>query len=270
MKARLAPTPSGYLHAGNAANFLLNAELARRAGASLLLRFDDLDRARYRPAYVTDALRVIGQLGVAYDEGPRSVEELEATWSQHHRLPAYRAALDDLRGQPRLFACRCSRRELAAGEHPHGCRRGRVALDEADVAWRIDTRGLAAVTVPDRVAASPFRVDLDATMRDFAVRRRDGTPSYQLACTVDDLTFGITTVGRGQDLLPSTAAQLLLADLLGYAPATDRMTFVHHPLVTDPDGAKLSKSAGAAAAPVDFTDATLGELRKLVAGWLPQ
>lgn len=105
-------------------------------------------------------------------------------------------------------------------------------------------------------------------MRDFAVLRKDGTPAYQLACLVDDVLYGVNTVGRGQDLLPSTAAQAVLSDQLGYAPLFERIDFLHHPLISGPDGAKLSKSAGSAGGADSFTAALVGELHALVEGWM--
>lgn len=243
-KARLAPTPSGYLHRGNAANFLLNARLAG-PGGRLHLRIDDLDRGRFRREYLEDIFRVIDLLGITVTDGPADAEDFESRWTQIRRLPEYYNALNRLQTSDRLFACACSRRELYDGHHAYGCLEGKISLEEEGVAWRINSRGLPPVVIPDLVRKKPFLIDIDATMRDFAVQRKDGTPAYQLACTVDDLLYGINTVGRGQDLLPSTAAQALLSDLLGYPPLFKRITFVHHPLLKAADGAKLSKSAGA-------------------------
>lgn len=229
--ARLAPTPSGYLHAGNAANFAANALLAGKDGR-LLLRIDDLDRSRYRRAYVDDIFATIEWLGIEVTDGPRNTDDFERSWSQETRMPLYYEALDYLRHTRgpalRLFACPCSRKELSNGRHAHDCLTANIHLEQPGVAWRIDTRGL----------------DLHNTMPDFAIRKKDGRPSYQLACTVDDLHFGITHCARGVDLLASTAAQALLSDLLGYPALHERINFIHHPLLTDA-GKKISKSAGA-------------------------
>ena len=223
---RIAPTPSGYLHAGNAANFAANALLAN--GGPLLLRIDDLDRARFRPEYLDDVFVVLRWLGIAWTDGPTDAADFAAHWSQDHRLPLYHAALQQLRDQPLVFACPCSRRELAEGGHRHGCLRGDVPPDKPGVAWRIDTRG----------------TDLHETMPWFAVRKKDGRPSYQLACTVDDYHFGITECARGEDLRDSTQAQALVSDLLGYPALAKRIRFIHHPLITE-GGTKISKSQGA-------------------------
>lgn len=230
MKTRLAPTPSGYLHLGNAVNFTACALLARREGLGLLLRIDDLDRRRFRPEYLQNIFDVLRWLGVDWTEGPRDAADFERHWSQKYRQPMYVAALDRLRTRARaqLYACPCSRKELAGGMHAHNCLSACIALDRPGVAWRIDTRGTA----------------LHDRMPDFVVRKKDGRPSYQLACTVDDEHFGITHCVRGEDLRDSTAAQAHLSDLLGYRPLHERMWVVHHPLLLDADGGKLSKSAG--------------------------
>ncbi|WP_168797652.1 glutamate--tRNA ligase family protein [Neolewinella litorea] len=223
---RIAPTPSGFLHLGNAANFAANALLAD--GGRLLLRIDDLDRARFRPEYLQDVFDVLEWLQITWTDGPRDAVDFAAHWSQEHRMPLYHEALDRLAGSERVFACPCSRRELAEGTHQHGCLTQKVALNSHGIAWRMDTRGTA----------------LHDTIPWFAVRKKDGRPSYQLACTVDDQHFGITACARGADLLASTEAQALVSDLLGYPPLRERIRFVHHPLLTD-GGEKISKSQGA-------------------------
>lgn len=244
MKSRIAPTPSGYLHRGNAANFALNSLLA--PSGELLLRIDDLDRGRFREEYLADIFKVLKWLGIQPTEGPRSPEDFHKNWSQEHRLAEYQLALDRLRTHPAIFACPCTRKQLSGGEHAHDCLNGNASLDAKGVAWRVNVRQLTPVLrIPDMVVPEGFEVVPGEVIPDFVVRKKDGRPSYQLACTVDDVLHGVTHVGRGQDLLPSTAAQALLSDLLGYQSLFDRITFVHHPLLTEADGEKLSKSAGA-------------------------
>lgn len=265
-RARLAPTPSGYLHRGNAANFLLNARLAE--GGELLLRIDDLDRGRFRPEYLDDIFRVIDWLGITVTEGPANAEDFAANWSQEHRMPLYRTALELLRDNKLVFACPCTRKELARETHHYGCLQGKVALDTPEVAWRINTRELETLIIPDRILPAGFTVDLHADIPDFVVRTKAGRPSYQLACTVDDQFYGVNTVGRGQDLLPSTAAQSVLSDLLGYEPLFERVEWLHHPLVVGAEGEKLSKSAGAQGISESYDPADLERLNSLISGWL--
>ena len=269
--ARLAPTPSGFLHAGNAVNFLVNAALAGPAGR-LLLRIDDLDRGRFRTEYLEDIFATLDWLGIRPTDGPRDAADFAARWSQEHRMGDYRAALGELRHHPLVFACRCSRRELTTGDHVHGCRLGAVDPDSPGVAWRIDTRRLPQREVDFAFLAGGGRlyVDVHQRMPDFAIRQRNGRPSYQLACTVDDLRFGVNVCARGVDLLASTAAQSVLSDLLGYPPLFERCWFFHHPLLREATGRKLSKSAGAAALRAQRAEpsATPAALRALAQDYL--
>lgn len=233
-RLRFAPTPSGYLHRGNALNFILNWLVARLRGGRILLRIDDLDAERKRPEYVADVFDSLHWLGLDWDEGPGSsssgaglVDEFGENWSQHRRLALYNNVLEQLRETGLLFACRKSRRDLEpfAGSYPPEFRDQGLSLDEPDVAWR--------------VATPP-----DFPMPDFVVRRRDGIPAYQVASLADDLHFGVTHVIRGEDLSASTAAQRFLAEQIGTQDFLD-IRFLHHPLLTDAQGQKLSKSAGA-------------------------
>ncbi len=225
-RLRLAPTPSGYLHLGNALNFLLNWATARYHNGHLFLRIDDLDAARKRPEYVQDVFYSLQWLGIEWDEGPKSVADFEKNWSQHLRLPLYYKQLDKLRSTGLLFACNKSRRDLAPfeGHYPERFREQGLALDDAGVSWRI-------ATPPG------------FPMPDFVVRRRDGLPAYQIASMVDDVHFGITHAVRGTDLEPSTQAQQWLASLVDDNRFLD-ISFFHHPLLLDESGNKLSKSAG--------------------------
>jgi len=233
-RLRLAPTPSGYLHAGNVQHFQLIRQAAHSASphARILLRIDDLDAARKRPEYVQDVFDTLHWLGIAWDEGPQDAADFEAHWSQHLRLAHYQEALDALKVTGLLFACGKSRSELASfGEHyPPAFRSQGLSLDDPDVAWRIRT--------PEGFP-----------LPDFVVRRRDGLPAYQVASLVDDQLFGVTHIIRGADLEASTAAQRFLASCLGWTGFLQTPVF-HHPLLTDAQGEKLSKSAGAQAAPL--------------------
>jgi glutamyl/glutaminyl-tRNA synthetase len=229
-RLRLAPTPSGYLHLGNALNFILNWLAARHTpGARLLLRIDDLDADRKRPEYVQDVFDTLHWLGLDWEDGPRDATDFESHWSQYRRLDAYNRLLQILREKNCLFACQKSRKALAPyeGGYPTLFREQGLSLDDPDVAWRICTPPGAALP-------------------DFVVRRRDGVPAYQIANVADDLYFGITHIIRGADLSASTEAQLFLAEMIG-ASAFMNIRFLFHPLLLDASGQKLSKSAGAAA-----------------------
>lgn len=249
--SRLAPTPSGFLHVGNAYSFILTWLLVRKSSGSLLLRIDDLDSDRARPEYIADIFETLDWLGLDWDRGPQSPDEFAQRYSQKHRLSLYQELLDRLRTETdRVYACDCSRtriRETSTnGLYPGTCRHKNLPLDTPDVAWRIHVPENTRIT-PNELRSSPIAnrtYVLDAVMGDFVIRRKDGVPAYQIASLADDLHFGINAIVRGVDLLPSTAAQVWLAALLR-KDAFTQTAFYHHPLVTDTHGQKLSKSAGA-------------------------
>jgi glutamyl-tRNA synthetase len=225
---RLAPTPSGYLHAGNAFNFILTAATARmHPQGRLLLRIDDMDADRKRPEYVTHIFRTLERLQIEWDEGPTGPDAFEQYWSQRHRMAIYEVALQQLRSKDLLFPCQRSRKDLAAlpSDYPPEFRDFPLNFDQPDTAWRANTPP-------------------DAPLPAFIVRRRDGLPAYQLTSICDDLHFGITHIIRGEDLLASTQAQLWLAQMADWT-AFNAIYVHHHPLVLDGDGQKISKSTGA-------------------------
>ena len=255
---RIAPTPSGYLHLGNLFSFAVTAALARRAGAEILLRIDDLDRDRAQREYVADIFETLRFMEIPWDRGPFSVEEFDRDWSQLQRLALYREALSRLCAAGAVFGCSCSRAEVLRasrdGGYPGTCVGRGLELDGADVGWRLKTEGdasdafgpevLRVMTYPSAVAEAR----LPAEMRDFVVRKKDGFPAYQLSSVVDDVYYGVDLIVRGLDLWASTLAQLYLSyrlDAAGSQGAANfsETRFYHHPLLTA-GGEKLSKSAG--------------------------
>ena len=234
---RLAPTPSGYLHLGNAVNFVLTWLLTRRAGGRLHLRIDDLDRARLRRPYLDNIFRIIDWLGLDYDHGPSGPDDFLRHHSQLLYLPDYNRVLRRLSQQSGLVYA--SRRSRTGSEAETD-----VPLHTSGAAWRarvptgVKSRfldgGQGAVDVP-----------LGALMPDFVIRKKDGVAAYQVASIADDLRLGTTLIVRGLDLLPSTAAQLWLAGQLSETADfnAQRIQFYHHALLTDAAGQKLSKSA---------------------------
>lgn len=246
MHTRIAPTPSGYLHAGNGAAFLLAWKLAREAGGKLLLRIDDLDAERVRPDYVEDIFETLHWLGVDWDEGPRNAEELQSTWSQHLRMEGYRELVEQLRVGGHLYACTCSRKEIqdrtGSGDYDGHCRTLGMPFDDPDCSWRLRLPRKDKVTWRTWPDGKLHEAGLD--MSDPVIRQRNGRPAYQIASLADDVRYGIDLVVRGADLLDSTAIQLHLAGLLGIE-GFSKALFLHHPLVLDTSGAKRSKSHGA-------------------------
>ncbi|ADH86673.1 tRNA glutamyl-Q synthetase [Desulfurivibrio alkaliphilus] len=269
LRSRLAPTPSGYLHLGNAVNFILTWLLVRRADGRLKLRIDDADAGRSRPEYIEDIFRQLEWLGLDWDLGPAGPDEFTARYSQLQRLERYRAGLNALQAQQVLFFCHCTRRQIKkiSADHlyPGTCRsrfqapvephtvRIRVphrwVFDPAsqEAAWPFaaawPTSGEQAPKTLLRETPSLPPVLLATEMGDFILWRRDNLPAYQLASLLDDLDDEINLIVRGLDLLPSTAAQVFLAEQLGPAGAAFLgAEFLHHPLLTDRQGRKLAKS----------------------------
>ncbi len=244
---RLAPTPSGLLHIGNGRSFLLAWLWARSAGGRVLLRIEDIDRARCKPEYVQSAWDDLAWLGLDHD-GEVVI--------QSPRTELYRVHLQRLIQAGLAYPCTCTRRDIEeAGGAPHGddgpvypgtCR-GRwqdAAHARAETgrepAMRFLWKG-AEVRFDDALHGE---VSIDpSTHGDFVLWRRDDLPSYQLAVTVDDALQGVTQVLRGRDLLTSTARQLALYAALGLkAPAE----WAHVPFVNDAGG-RMAKRDGSLA-----------------------
>ncbi len=258
---RLAPTPSGLLHAGNALSFVLTWALARAEGGRILLRIDDLDAARLRPEYLDNIFTTIDWLGIDYDMGPQDVKDYHANWSRDQRMPHYTDLLNRLVRSGRVYACTCSRRELderraagLRGDDLYVCRNQNLPLETTGAAWRIRVPEGTITTVPNEIRLPgvadppPAPIDLSEAMGDFIVRRQDGVPAYQAASLAEDLHHGMDLIVRGADLLPSTTAQRYLAGLLDDCGASFLAArTVHHPLLLAESGEKLSKSAEAAA-----------------------
>lgn len=241
---RLAPSPTGALHLGNARTFLLAWLSARSRGGTVLLRIEDIDGPRVKPEATAQTIEDLRWLGLDWD-GDVAV--------QSTRLDRYRAAADRLVAQGRAYPCVCTRSEIEdAASAPHeagddgpvypGTCRGRFpdlaaarAATGREPALRCRV-AVAAVPFDDGFAgAQPGRV-----RGDFVVQKRDGGPAYQLAVVVDDAAQGVSEVLRADDLLPSTPRQLLLYDALGL-PAP---RFLHVPLVVGADGRRLAKRHG--------------------------
>jgi glutamyl-tRNA synthetase len=247
MRSRLAPSPTGALHLGNARTFLLNWLLVRAAGGTLALRMEDLDGPRVKRGAAERAWEDLRWLGIDGDGEPLV---------QSARAGAHAAALERLRAAGLAYPCVCTRSEAdraasaphegeAGAPYPGTCRGRFRSADEAraasgrEPAWRF-------AVAPSRVVAfedgfrGPVREEPARTSGDFVVARRGGGAAYQLAVVVDDAFQGVDTVVRGDDLLPSTPLQILIHEALGLAPPR----YLHLPLVRGPDGRRLAKRHG--------------------------
>jgi glutamyl/glutaminyl-tRNA synthetase len=245
-KTRFAPTPSGFLHPGNAISFIVTYTLARHFGGKILLRIDDLDTDRMRIDCLEDIFRTLDWLGVGYDEGASGVEDFQKNYSQHTRLDLYFDALKKMHPSL-LYACKCSRKDIREqsldGLYPKICLNKNIDLEENEVTWRMNVPQDTVVRFQEWQRDEQL-VSLDKTVGDFVVRQKNGRPAYQLASVVDDDYFGVNFIVRGEDLLSSTASQIFVSQHITHSNFS-KNTFLHHPLLTDAAGEKLSKSKGA-------------------------
>lgn len=248
-RGRIAPSPTGYLHLGHARTFWIAQQRANDAGGVLVYRDDDLDGPRCRPEFSTAAIEDLRWLGLRWDEGP-DIGGRCGPYAQSARMPVYREAFEKLRAAGLIYPCKCSRREIAvalsaphAGDeepvYPGTCRPvvcGEVCAPDDAMNWRFRVPDGLEIIFDDR-AQGPQRAVAGVDFGDFPVWRKDGFPSYQLACVADDAAMGITEVVRGADLIPSTFRQLLLFRALG----AEIPSFFHCPLMTDESGHRLAK-----------------------------
>ena len=261
-RGRLAPSPTGWLHLGHARTFWTAQERAQAAGGTLILRDDDLDAARCRTEFAAGMLEDLKWFGFRWAEGP-DVGGPHAPYVQSLRKQHYAAAFHELLAAGAVYPCTCSRRDVqssagapheggaaaAMGEepvYPGTCRPENLAAAERDaragltlgypVNWRFRVPDGETVAFRDG-RAGPQRATAGSDFGDFLVWRKDGVPSYQLACAVDDALMEISEVVRGADLITSTFRQILLLRALS-RPAPE---YFHCPLVTDDTGIRLAK-----------------------------
>jgi glutamyl-Q tRNA(Asp) synthetase len=247
-RGRFAPSPTGPLHLGSLVAALGSYLDAKAHGGEWLVRIEDIDTPRVVAGAADHILRTLERFGLEWD-GP--------VLYQSSRIEAYDAVLDDLRGQGRVFPCGCSRKDV--GEcYPGTCRTGlRDRIDSPS--WRFCVADETVNFVDRRLGPQAQNVAEDAG--DFVVKRADGLFAYQLAVVVDDAFQGITDVVRGEDLLDSTARQILLQRALGFP----QLRYRHLPVVLNQVGQKLSKQTGATALHPNRVADLLAEARSLLA-----
>ena len=240
---RFAPSPTGRLHLGHAFSAALGHERARERGGCFLLRIEDLDQARTRPEFVDGIYEDLEWLGLDWDE-PVLV--------QSERTQAYADALDRLRERGLVYACFCTRADIAqsltaphgdaATSYPGTCRplpddpERRATTPHC---WRLDSaKALDLTPLPTWLEADGQSFESRTSdVGDAILARKDAPASYHLSCVVDDAASGVTTVVRGADLRPSTPIQRLLQALL----SLPEPNYLHHPLITHEDGRRLAK-----------------------------
>lgn len=257
VRGRLAPSPTGALHLGNARSFLLAWLSVRSQGGTLVLRMEDLDHPKVKARAAAQAMTDLRWLGLDWDEGP-DVGGPQAPYVQSHRTPLYAAALAQLQSQDLVYPCTCSRKDVEGAQSaPHagedglfydGACRGHFSSYENAMATLADGRLPAwRFRVPESVE-TVFQDGFRGLQRgcvshdtgDFVIARHPQGAGYMLAVVVDDAAMGVTEVLRGDDLLTATHRQLLLYRALGLTPPR----FIHVPLVVSPDGRRLAKRHG--------------------------
>ncbi len=241
---RLAPSPTGAQHVGNARTYLIAWLSARSRGGRVCLRIEDIDSPRVKAGAAEQAVTDLRWLGLDWDGAPMV---------QSGRNEVYALALARLQARELVYPCTCSRADIEqAASAPHaehegpvypGTCAGRRAADAAGLsgrpfAWRFRVPGRSPTFVDGFRGLT--EIDLCRSGGDFVVWKSDGTPAYQLAVVVDDAAQGVTEVIRGDDLLASTPRQLLLYEALSLRPPR----FVHVPLVVGVDGRRLAKRHG--------------------------
>ncbi len=255
-KIRFAPSPTGFLHEGHLLSALYVWAAARKWDLKIHLRIEDHDQSRMRPAYVEGIYEDLTWFGFHYDS-----ESI-----QSKRWPLYEQALSKLEAQGLVYPCYCSRKQLEAenpksetgeivyqgkcfkrfearGSRCEGSEIRRETRDERREGREDEPHNLRFV-VPDKVIQwhdlrlGDFAENPKLQCGDFPIRDREGQWTYQFAVCVDDIDEGITHIVRGEDIRNSTARQIALREALG---ATERPIYLHHALISDSSGKKLSK-----------------------------
>ena len=248
---RLAPSPTGAQHLGNARTYLLAYWAARKSNTRLILRIEDIDSPRIKPWATQQAIEDLSWLGIDWDEGP-DIGGPNAPYIQTERRERYRAALQQLIEADRVFPCTCSRKDIqAAGSAPHFEHESPIYPGTC-ASWKNNQPLPAEGTYSWRFRASDLEMEFNDTvcgpqactpaqhLGAFPITQKSGDPSYQLAVVVDDAAMGVTEVVRGDDLIVSTFRQLDLYHALGYTPPR----YAHVPLVCGPDRRRLAKRHG--------------------------
>lgn len=259
---RFAPSPNGRLHLGHAYSALTTWAAAQAVGGQVLLRIEDIDRARCKPEFDAAIIGDLTWLGLAW-HGP--------ILRQSGRFELYQSAAKTLTDRGLLYPCSCSRTQIAARAtakdpdgaplYPGTCRHlkreeslARIAAGEA-VQWRLDMGKAVALAGPLTFREKGETVEADpARWGDAVIVRKDTPTSYHLSVVIDDADQGVTDVTRGMDLFAATDLHVLLQSLLGL-PVPD---YAHHGLITDEGAEKLAKSRGSK---------SLADLR--AEGWTP-
>jgi len=252
---RFAPSPTGFLHLGHVVNAIYVWGLARATGGRVLVRIEDHDRIRSRQTFDAALLEDLQWLGFL------EPDETDSIIRQRERTGVYEAALTRLRAVAHVYACDCSRTSFHGERYPGRCRnRGLTEGPGRGIRVQLEP----GVDAADDLLLGAIQQAPAEQCGDLLLKDRDGHWTYQFAVAVDDLHQRVTLVIRGADLLSSTGRQVRLGQLLkrcGVADGPWPPRYLHHPLVMDEGGVKLSKSTGATGVRhLRATDVTPGEV----------
>jgi len=267
VRVRFAPSPTGEPHIGNIRTVVFNWLFARKEGGQFILRIEDTDRTRYEPQTIRSIMEGLRWLGLNWDEGPGlealreagiegageyAVGGSKGPYVQSERLALYKAAAEELVQKGQAYRCNCTpqrlqqvrerqrarKEDLMYDRHCRNLPPGSIAPDEPHVI-RLKVP-LSGQTVVHDLVKGDIAFD-NANVEDQILLKSDGYPTYHLAVVVDDHYMDITHVIRADEWIPSTPKHVLLYQALGW----DIPIYCHVPLVTGPDGKKLSKRHGA-------------------------
>jgi len=250
---RFAPSPTGPLHLGHAYSALLAYDMAQTAGGTFLLRIEDIDQSRCRPAWEAQVYDDLQWLGLHW---PTPVMR------QSDRLPSYSAALDRLWSQGLLYPCICTRRDIEAAMsapqegsapvlgpdgmiYPGTCRHipqtmrqdGVLRLNMAAALDRVSNLNFLETGLRHAGQIEVSKAEVLASIGDFVIARRDMGTSYHLSVVLDDAAQGVSHVVRGEDLFDATVIHVLLQQILGLPTPV----YHHHALIRDDQGKRLAK-----------------------------
>lgn len=256
-RIRIAPTPSGFIHLGNAINFKLIDEFAKKNSATIILRIDDFDKNRTRSEFVNDIFMSLNWLKIEWQEGPKNIIEFTHSYSLQKKQKQYKDTALKLLEDKTAYACSCTRRHSenfnSFGAYKGNCRNLNLNFHPGETSIRINLTNLPE-KISDSLPLNVFHSQEDfqkntlwtKSLNDFVIWTKEDQAAYQLISPIEDSTSNITHIIRGEDLLDSTYCQFYLSQLFAVKNLSSfsQVKVLHHPLLKDPvtPDKKLSKS----------------------------